>query len=299
MRSRPGSRWRYRCSRSHASSKRTAGCCSACGSTTSSTGPRPTSTRSTRRWSRRSARSLAGCTVRRRTSASRWPPSIFPTARSGAGCWVASRLPKCSTAPSRPRRAPSSPTTRSSPIEIHNVHERTLPVPADAVWRMLEALGGPDDRLWPRDRWPPITIDGGLVPGARGHHSFVRYTVAGAEPGRRVRFRLRDMPGMNGEHGFEVLPAGDGASVLRHVVDAEARGPLEVVLAADRRPAPRRAGRGPARSRGGPARARARAGRPRRARDRGAGQAAIASSRMRNFCTLPVTVIGKASTNFQ
>ena len=161
---------------------------------------------------------------------------------------------------------------------------------------MLETLGGPDDRLWPRDRWPAIKIDGGLVPGARGHHSFVRYTVAGAEPGRRVRFRFRDMPGMDGEHGFEVLPAGDGASVLRHVVDAEARGPLEWYWRTDRRPAPRRAGRRPVRPRGGPARARARPGRPRRARDRGADQAAIASSRRRYFWTLPVTVMGKAST---
>jgi hypothetical protein len=113
-------------------------------------------------------------------------------------------------------------------LKIHNVHERTLPVSADAVWRMLETLGGPDDRLWPRDRWPAMKLDGGLEHGARGHHSFIRYAVVGAEPGRRVRFRFRDMPGVDGEHGFEVLPAGDGAAVLRHVLDLEARGPFEL-----------------------------------------------------------------------
>ena len=113
-------------------------------------------------------------------------------------------------------------------MRIHNVHERTLPVPADAVWNMLETLGGPDDRLWPRDRWPAAKLDGGLEPGTRGHHSFIRYVIVGAEPGRRVRFRFRDMPGVEGEHGFEVLPAGDGAAVLRHVLDIQARGPFEL-----------------------------------------------------------------------
>ena len=113
-------------------------------------------------------------------------------------------------------------------MKIHNVHERTLPVPADAVWNLLETLGGPDDRLWPRDRWPAIKLDGGLEPGTRGHHAFIRYAIVGTEPGRRVRFRFRDTPGVEGEHGFEVLPAGDGAAVLRHVLDIHARGPFEL-----------------------------------------------------------------------
>ena len=113
-------------------------------------------------------------------------------------------------------------------MRIHNVHERTLPVPADAVWSMVETLGGPGDRLWPRDRWPAIKLDGALEPGTHGRHSFIRYAVVGAEPGRRVRFRFRDTPGVEGEHGFEVLPAGDGAAVLRHVLDIQAQGPFEL-----------------------------------------------------------------------
>ena len=111
-------------------------------------------------------------------------------------------------------------------MRIHNVHERTVPLTAEAAGELLDTLGGPDDRLWPSDRWPPMRIAGGIRPGARGHHGAIRYEVCGVEPGRRVRFRFRDMPGLDGEHGFEVLEAGD-AAVVRHVVDATARGPAE------------------------------------------------------------------------
>src|SRR3954454_12620347 len=98
-------------------------------------------------------------------------------------------------------------------MRIHNVHERTLPIPAAAAWQLVDDLGGPDDVLWPGDRWPAMRLD-----GARGRHGFVKYTVAGREPGARLRFRLRDMAGFEGEHAFDVLPAGDGASVLRHTL---------------------------------------------------------------------------------
>jgi hypothetical protein len=110
-------------------------------------------------------------------------------------------------------------------MRIYNVHERTLPIDVQAAWELLTSLGGPDDRLWPADRWPRIRLEDGVTPGSRGRHSFVRYTVVGVEPERRIRFRLRDMPGFEGEHAFELAPAGADASVLRHILLAELRGP--------------------------------------------------------------------------
>lgn len=107
-------------------------------------------------------------------------------------------------------------------MRIHNVHERTLPIDADAAWALVDSLGTPDDRLWPR-RWPRMRRTEAIA-----QHAFVKYHVVGREPGQSLRFRFRDMPGFDGEHAFEVLPAGDGASVLRHTLTADAKGPIEL-----------------------------------------------------------------------
>ena len=108
-------------------------------------------------------------------------------------------------------------------MRIHNVHERTLPIDAQAAWTLVDSLGTPDDRLWPRGGWPRMKREGDSA-----HHAFVRYRVVGREPGRSLRFRFRDMPGFAGEHAFEVIPAGDGASVLRHTMIADAQGRIEL-----------------------------------------------------------------------
>jgi hypothetical protein len=112
---------------------------------------------------------------------------------------------------------------------IHNVHERTLPAPADEVGALLDTLAGEHDRLWPRDRWPAMRFERPLdarVPdeplrlGARGGHGPIIYEVSRHVPGRLVAFRFCPDTGLRGEHRFEVIPAGDGAARLRHTIDA-------------------------------------------------------------------------------
>ena len=108
-------------------------------------------------------------------------------------------------------------------MRIHNVHERTLAIDADAAWALVDSLGTPDDRLWQNQRWPAMRRQDDI-----GQHAFVKYRVVGREAGRSLRFRFRDMPGFNGEHAFEIQPAGPGASVLRHTMTADATGPIEL-----------------------------------------------------------------------
>jgi hypothetical protein len=98
-----------------------------------------------------------------------------------------------------------------------NIHERRL---AGDPGPLIDSLASPEDRLWPRDRWPPMRFDRHLGPGARGGHDAIRYRVESYEPGRRVVFRFTpDFP-VDGTHGFEVV---DGR-VLRHVAEGRTRG---------------------------------------------------------------------------
>ncbi len=106
------------------------------------------------------------------------------------------------------------------------MHERVLAGAAGEVGALLDGLSGPQDRLWPGDRWPPMRLEGPLRPGARGGHGPVGYAVAEHVPGRRVAFRFDGRgltAGLEGGHRFEVVEVS-GRVALRHVL--EARGGL-------------------------------------------------------------------------
>lgn len=101
------------------------------------------------------------------------------------------------------------------------MHRRRLDSDANSIGELVDSLAGPNDRLWPGDRWPAMRFDGPLSVGARGGHGPIRYEVAAYEPGRRVRFRFTGPAGFHGHHGFEVhgIVGGDDrvpAVVLLH-----------------------------------------------------------------------------------
>jgi hypothetical protein len=105
-------------------------------------------------------------------------------------------------------------------MRIVNVHERILPATVEQVGALIDGLAGPDDRLWPTDRWPglPLRFDRPLGVGATGGHGPVRYRVEEYEPGRRVVFRFSRKPGIDGTHRFEVDDS-QGVTELRHVLE--------------------------------------------------------------------------------
>jgi len=75
-------------------------------------------------------------------------------------------------------------------MNVRNVHERVLDVPACDLAVLLDGLASPDDALWPRHLWPAMKFDRPLQVGAVGGHGPIRYTVEAYEPGRRIRFRF-------------------------------------------------------------------------------------------------------------
>jgi hypothetical protein len=108
---------------------------------------------------------------------------------------------------------------------MRNTHERTLTAGTAEVGALLATAGQDGDRLWPGDRWPPMSLDGPVAVGARGGHGPIRYSVEGYEPGRSLTFRFDPEIGMDGTHRFEVEPGPvDGGTVLRHVIEGRPHG---------------------------------------------------------------------------
>lgn len=112
---------------------------------------------------------------------------------------------------------------------ICNVHQRSLAVPAAEAGFLIDGLAGPDDRLWPSDRWPAMRFDRPLGVGARGGHGPIRYAVSAYVLGRRIQFTFTS-PNIDGFHEFELIDGGDGRCVLRHTLMAHASGSLRIVF---------------------------------------------------------------------
>ena len=108
-------------------------------------------------------------------------------------------------------------------MQVHNVHERFVPAPTEAVGALLDTLGGAEDAVWPREQWWPMDLDRPLGEGAAGGHSDIRYAVETYQPGRRVVFRFDPVCGLDGTHTFDVQPRPGGV-LLRHVLTARALG---------------------------------------------------------------------------
>jgi hypothetical protein len=111
---------------------------------------------------------------------------------------------------------------------MRNVHERVVAASADRVGALLDALGGPGDRLWPAPEWPPMRLDRPLAIGARGGHASIRYKVTAHDPGRRVQFTFAPGVGVRGTHTFTVTPLGADRTLLRHDMAVRLEGPLRL-----------------------------------------------------------------------
>lgn len=103
---------------------------------------------------------------------------------------------------------------------VHNCHERRIEASFDELAGLLGALAGPDDRVWPSDRWPALVLNNGCEPGSNGGHGFVRYSVEHCEPGRIV-MRFDPSMRLDGTHTFSLEAAGSD-TIVRHEIDASA-----------------------------------------------------------------------------
>ncbi|MEO1060214.1 MAG: SRPBCC family protein [Actinomycetota bacterium] len=110
---------------------------------------------------------------------------------------------------------------------IVNVHERQFPdADPSELGALIESLGSPDDRLWPRNRrWPPMRLDGPLAQHPSGGHGFVRYHVEDHVPGERVVFRFEPETGIDGVHIVELVPG----PALRHTIRGRTHGSMRIV----------------------------------------------------------------------
>lgn len=89
------------------------------------------------------------------------------------------------------------------------MHERELAASAADVGALVDD----PKRMWPHGVWPELEPDG---------IGFLRHEPLTHERGRSRHFRITGPDGFTGWHGWDVTT--NGATILRHVVEAECRG---------------------------------------------------------------------------
>lgn len=109
-------------------------------------------------------------------------------------------------------------------LHVCNVHERFLPGREEEIGLLIDTLGGPEDMLWPRRLWPPLTLWGPREEGTPAGHGPIRYVVDRYEAGRNLTFRFTAPEGFEGSHRFEVEEV-DRGTILRHVIEMDVSGP--------------------------------------------------------------------------
>ncbi|MFJ9370934.1 SRPBCC family protein [Nocardia sp. NPDC101769] len=109
-------------------------------------------------------------------------------------------------------------------MAVINLHTRRLPVSEAEAAALLDTLSSDDDRLWPRQDWPPMRFDRPLSIGAVGGHGLIRETVEQYQPGRWIRFRCTAPAGFDGFHELAIHTDSDGTVVLTHLIAMRLRG---------------------------------------------------------------------------
>lgn len=109
-------------------------------------------------------------------------------------------------------------------MNVVNIHSRIINQPIDKVSGLLETLSTVDDKIWPKDKWPPMRFNNGLKVGERGGHGIIRYSVEAYELGELVIFKFLKPKKFNGIHKFEIKEINAHETKVKHSIIMKTEG---------------------------------------------------------------------------
>ena len=104
-------------------------------------------------------------------------------------------------------------------MKVLNTHQRILNQPKNKVVAFLETLSTENDKIWPKEKWPPMKFNDGIKVGAKGGHGPIRYSVETYNPNELIQFRFSKPHGFNGFHKFEIHELSKNKTEVKHTID--------------------------------------------------------------------------------
>lgn len=109
-------------------------------------------------------------------------------------------------------------------MKVTNIHKRIIHKPKESISKILDSLSSSNDRLWPKEKWPPMVFRNGLVEGATGGHRPIRYSISKYVPGSSIEFDFLKPDGFKGIHKFEITEIEKDKTELRHTISMTVSG---------------------------------------------------------------------------
>lgn len=103
-------------------------------------------------------------------------------------------------------------------MEVVNVHKRTINLPKTEVAKLLKTIATKNDKVWPKNNWPPIRFKNGFKEGEKGGHGIIRYTLEVLDPDKIIIFRFLKPEGFNGIHKFEIKSVNKKNTEIKHSI---------------------------------------------------------------------------------
>lgn len=103
-------------------------------------------------------------------------------------------------------------------MKVNNIHKRIINQPKGNISKILDSLSSNNDRLWPKEKWPPMVFRKGLVEGATGGHRPIRYSIRKYIPGSLIEFNFMKPDGFKGIHKFEITEIEEDKTELKHTI---------------------------------------------------------------------------------
>lgn len=104
-------------------------------------------------------------------------------------------------------------------MKVLNVHKRIINKPKKEVSEILKTLATENDKIWPKEKWPPMKFKTGIKIGAKGGHGPIRYSVEKYNPNEIIQFRFSKPNGFNGIHKFEINELSNEKTEIKHTID--------------------------------------------------------------------------------
>jgi len=103
-------------------------------------------------------------------------------------------------------------------MKVVNIHSREIAQDAEKIAPLFTTLSSKNDMIWPSEKWPRMKLDKGMTIGSAGGHGPVGYFVTDVEKGRLIRSQFTKPANFHGYHQFELIPQGQGHSLLQHTI---------------------------------------------------------------------------------
>ena len=109
-------------------------------------------------------------------------------------------------------------------MKVTNIHKRIIHQPKESISKILDSLSSGNDRLWPKEKWPPMIFKKGLVEGATGGHRPIRYSIKKYIPGSLIEFEFMKPDEFKGIHKFEITEIEKDKTELKHTISMTVSG---------------------------------------------------------------------------